>query len=169
MMINVMSKLVVGPLVSVVEVSGVDWIGAGERVVDLCLLFLSSPEDLPLLVLVLETQLVPVEAFFIVDAALAAINEVCEFINVSSIVLLITLNQLIHFLMGLVQSLGCCLSPACLHFVLQFFLKHHHFVLSVGVLVIIVSSHVEPLVGKHLLSSRSLLWIPLEHRHQEIR
>ena len=90
-----MGELVVGALVGVVEVGGVEGVGAGEGVVDLGLLFLSSSEDFSLLVAVHETQLV-LEVIIIIDAASVAINEVGEFINVCSIHLLVTFNQLVH-------------------------------------------------------------------------
>jgi len=92
-----MSELVVRALVSVIEVCGVNWVWSCEGVVDLSLLFLSSSEDFSLFVAVHETQLV-LEVIIIIDAASVAINEVGEFINVCSIHLLVTFNQLVHLL-----------------------------------------------------------------------
>jgi hypothetical protein len=62
-------------------------------------------------------------------------------VQVSSIELFVTLDQLIHFLLGIVEA-----SPSfvCCH--LHILFKHHDLILLVCVFIIVVRRHIQPRV-----------------------
>ena len=96
-----MTELRVWTLVSVVEVSGIKRVRTSERVVDLRFLSFSGSQAFSLFIAVHKASLIKIVVITILDA-LVAIDKVSEFIDVSSIVLLVTVNELIHFLVRVV-------------------------------------------------------------------
>lgn len=168
-----MFKLVVGALVSVVEISRVEWVRASERVVDLRLLCLPLAQPVAFFVTVHQTCFIIIVLVLVrlsIDtrvfiAATADAASVAVIVDVCRVDLFVALNELVHFLLLIIiDDTATALGGGLLHFLLQ----HHYLILLVCVLVLVVGIHVQPAVIKHLLSSSTLMRVPLEHREKEV-
>lgn len=169
-----MLKLIVWPLVRMVEIGGIERIRPRERVVDLRLLILALSYLITLVVAGHQAQLVFVVFILVICATLNCIfvTGVCPpvvpvIIDICCVDLLIALNELIHLLGFLVEYAPAALAAGALH--LHLLLKHHDLILLLGILVLIVRRHVQPLMVQHGLGRCALVRIPLQHRHEEIR
>ena len=86
-------------------------------------------------------------------------------VRVRLIALLITLNQLVHLLLGIVQKeISCYIINTELHFLLQ--LNDCKFFF--GVLRVVVWFHRKPGVIKHLLGWGTFVMMPDKHRLQKV-
>jgi hypothetical protein len=171
-------ELIVRALVRVVEVSGVKWVGPRERVVDLGLAGLALPYLFAVVVAAHQAQLVHIVV--IVILCVAAVHWVfvtreptCRptvesiVIDVCGVDLLVTFNELIHLLRFVFENISTAsLASGSLH--LHLLLEHHDLVFLVGVFVIVVGVHVQPLVLQHFLCGGALVRIPLEHGCQKV-
>ena len=155
--VHQMLKLIVGSLVSVVEVSWVQGVRACEGIINFGLLSLRLPDLSSLLVTVDQASLVAVviivlifsfHAVIVTAEMLRVVSTKAVFIDIAGIDFLITLNELVHLLLGIVEA-SASSSSTFATFIsthLHLLFKHHDLILLVCILVLVVGSHIQPRV-----------------------
>ena len=146
----IVQELRVRPLVSVVKISRIRWVGSGERVIKFATFILSgfltfiplkAPHEASIGRAVVE-KFIPVvsDVFLTAQVLVASLSLSWLVIQVALVLFRLTLNQLVHFLFHFfIEGL---FMVATLHFLF----KLHLFVLFLCKFKVIVVWHVEPRV-----------------------